>query len=120
MYTRELSPRARRTRACQLLESVGGTHLAHKRPEQMSGGERQRVAAARALVNHPAIVLADEPTGYLDAVAGARVIELLCDYSVSTGAVLIVATHNPRIGASMQGSVEMAFGRLKRQTPAPG
>lgn len=63
-------------------------------PDQLSGGEQQRVAIARALAHHPAIILADEPTGNLDAENAAHVVELLCEQVAASGATLVLATHN--------------------------
>ena len=121
LYAQNILPRTRRQRAASQLERVGGNHLMHKPPERMSGGERQLVAVARALVNDPKILLADEPTGSLDAAASAHVIELLRAYSRESDAVLIVATHNSNVAAAMQRKVAMAFGRLEEtDLPAGG
>lgn len=68
---------------------------AYKMPHQLSGGEQQRVVIARALLNEPSLILADEPTGNLDPETGEQVMELLYSISSNNGATIVVATHNP-------------------------
>jgi putative ABC transport system ATP-binding protein len=80
-----------------LLENVGLSHRADFFPEQISGGEKQRAAIARALVNDPAVVFADEPTGNLDSVNGAKVLELLESQTKKSGRTLILVTHDLEI-----------------------
>jgi putative ABC transport system ATP-binding protein len=80
-------------RATQLLESVGLGHRISHRPSQLSGGEQQRVAIARALVAKPAVLLADEPTGSLDAKSGNQVLALL-RHTADAGQAIVVATHD--------------------------
>jgi len=95
-------PRAeRRSRAAALLHAMGLDERAGFLPRHVSGGERQRAAVARALVNRPAIVLADEPTGSLDSVNGRRVVELLLDHVRAEGALVLVASHNPEVAAAL-------------------
>ena len=83
----------RRKRALEVLDKVGLKEQAHKKPNQMSGGQMQRVAIARALVNDPKILLADEPTGALDSVTSVQVMELLKE--VAKDRLVIMVTHNP-------------------------
>lgn len=90
-----ISKKERRQRALQALEEVGLREQAHKKPNQMSGGQMQRVAIARALVNNPDILLADEPTGALDTETSVQVMELL--KKVANDRLVIMVTHNPEL-----------------------
>lgn len=86
-----------RERAMQLLERVGLTHRLHHLPGQLSGGEKQRTAIARALINQPALILADEPTGALDQKTGNQITELLLEIQQEQKTTLVIVTHNPAI-----------------------
>ena len=88
-----VTKKERRKRALEVLDKVGLKEQAHKKPNQMSGGQMQRVAIARALVNDPKILLADEPTGALDSVTSVQVMELLKE--VAKDRLVIMVTHNP-------------------------
>ena len=90
-----ISKRARKKRALEALRKVGLKEQAHKKPNQMSGGQMQRVAIARALVNDPDILLADEPTGALDTTTSVQVMELLKE--VAKDRLVIMVTHNPEL-----------------------
>ena len=97
-------------RAAELLERVGLGSRAQHLPSQLSGGEQQRVAIARALVARPRVVLADEPTGKLDAVTAAAIQNLLVEMTVSQGSTLIVVTHNQELARSLDRAIEMLPG----------
>ena len=90
-----VSKKERRKRALQALDEVGLKEQAHKKPNQMSGGQMQRVAIARALVNNPDILLADEPTGALDSKTSVQVMELL--KKVANDRLVVMVTHNPEL-----------------------
>jgi putative ABC transport system ATP-binding protein len=104
---------ARHRRAVGLLAQVGLGDRMHHRPSELSGGEQQRVAMARALVNEPSILLADEPTGNLDVETGAAIVELLLDMSRAHATTLVVVTHDPDIAAKADTIIEMKDGRIQ-------
>lgn len=90
-----VSKQERRTRAIKALEDVGlGEHI-HKKPNQLSGGQMQRVSIARALINNPSIILADEPTGALDSTTSVQIMEILKE--ISYNKLIIMVTHNPEL-----------------------
>ncbi|WP_448664166.1 ABC transporter ATP-binding protein [Sphingomonas sp. CJ20] len=102
-------------RAAQLLTALGlGTRMTH-RPNQLSGGEQQRVAVARALANGPALVLADEPTGNLDEATADKVLEEFLSLVRGQGSAALIATHNERLAARMDRVVRLHEGRLVEQ-----
>ncbi len=100
-----------RGRASEVLTRVGLGDKLHRRPARLSGGERQRVALARALYHRPAIVLADEPTGNLDAQTGADILGLF-DELAAQNVALLVATHDEAIARSAGRVLRLAGGRL--------
>jgi predicted ABC-type transport system involved in lysophospholipase L1 biosynthesis ATPase subunit len=96
------------------LARLGLDDLGDKLPEEISGGQSQRVAIARALAGRPRLLLADEPTGQLDHVTGAAVIDALLDAADATGAALVVATHDQAVAERLEQRAEMHSGRLAR------
>ena len=110
-----LAARERRDRAENLLRLVGlGDRHGHL-PNQLSGGQRQRVAVARALANNPPLVLADEPTGNLDTVAGSGLMRLLRELNRTQGTTFIVVTHDPSVARQTDRVLVMADGKIIRE-----
>jgi ABC-type lipoprotein export system ATPase subunit len=103
-------------RGRELLTRVGlGERMDHK-PYELSGGEQQRVAVARALINNPQLVLADEPTGNLDSHTGQEIIGLLCALREERNTTLIIATHDPHIAARAPRVLELLDGQIVSQS----
>ena len=102
---------AARARAMSLLERMGVGDQADKLPATLSGGQQQRVAIARALANDPALVVADEPTGNLDAATAARVVDQLAALT-RDGRTVVIVTHDPEVAARAELAVRLADGRL--------
>ncbi len=103
------------TKAEQLLEQVGLIDRAMHRPKQLSGGEQQRVAVARALANDPEIVLADEPSGNLDTATGHRLHDLLFHLNAENDVTFLIATHNQELAARCDRRLEIADGKIREQ-----
>jgi ABC-type lipoprotein export system ATPase subunit len=103
-----------RRRAAALLGDMGLDERLTHRPGKLSGGERQRVAIARALVNQPDVLLADEPTGNLDAVTGGQILDVLRGYHAQ-GQTIVMVTHDQRIADAADRQLVLELGRLKRQ-----
>jgi putative ABC transport system ATP-binding protein len=101
----------RRQRAREAAEKVNLTDRLTHRPMQLSGGQCQRVAVARALVNDPALILADEPTGNLDTANGADVLRLLCGLH-EIGRTVVLVTHDPAVAARAARKIELRDGRI--------
>ena len=99
-------------RARELLAAIGLAERERSVPAELSGGQQQRVAVARALINRPAILLADEPTGNLDSAAGREIVDLLLRFRDSDGMTLIIATHNAEVAASCDRVVVIHDGRI--------
>jgi putative ABC transport system ATP-binding protein len=102
-----------RRMAAEALRSVGIEDLADKLPEELSGGQAQRVAAARVLAQRPRLVLADEPTGQLDRTTGQHLIEVLLNTAAQIGAALVVSTHDPSVADRLDSQWFMHEGRLR-------
>ena len=99
-------------RAKELLTLVGLSHRFGHRPNQLSGGEQQRVAIARALATDPALVIADEPTGNLDARNGENVLKLITELRAQTGKTFIIATHDPVVASHADRTIRIVDGNV--------
>jgi putative ABC transport system ATP-binding protein len=106
------SQRDAQARAAELLQVLGLTHRSHHRPDALSGGEQQRVAIGRALMNEPAVLLADEPTGNLDSVNSKSVCELLRDLATMRNTSIVMVTHEPTVAAYAQEVAVLKDGQL--------
>jgi len=107
-----LSSTERRQRVMDLLEAVGMRQRANHRPDQLSGGEQQRVAVARALATHPLLILADEPTANLDTENGKQVMEIMQRLNRETGTTFVFATHDPRLFGYAQRTIVLRDGQI--------
>lgn len=103
----------RREMAEKALESVGLADRMGHRPSELSGGQKQRVAIARAMVTRPKILLADEPTGALDSKTGKQVMEMFRQINREKGTTIIIVTHDPGIGASMERCIKIFDGLIQ-------
>ena len=107
--------RSARERAADLLNRVGMTELANHRPAELSGGQRQRVAVVRALINRPQLLLADEPTGSLDAGSADTIFDLLLELNRSEQVTLIIVTHSPTLAAKTEKVLHLDSGHLEER-----
>jgi putative ABC transport system ATP-binding protein len=114
----KLSRSQRRSRALDMLSSLGLSDRALHHPNQLSGGQQQRVAIARALVNSPGLVLADEPTGNLDSQTSREIMELFQRLNRERGLTLVVITHERNIAECASRIVELRDGRVESDGPA--
>ena len=115
LHEQKMSGKERSRRAKELLEMVGlGDRLTHL-PNQMSGGQCQRVAVARSLVNQPSLVLADEPTGELDTESSRETIDLMHDMNRRLGTTFIIVTHDPAVARRTDRVLIMGDGRIVRE-----
>ena len=105
-------PGEARKKALAALETVGIADWSKHRPAQLSGGQRQRVTIARSLVNDPALVWADEPTGALDSTTATEIIDLMRQLNRSQGLTLVLVTHDPGVGAQCDRIVRMRDGQI--------
>jgi ABC-type lipoprotein export system ATPase subunit len=112
MRGQPIGRRARRERSKELLALVGLADRIGHLPSQLSGGQRQRVAIARALANQPRLILADEPTGNLDSVAGEEIMDLLVDLNEKQGTTIMVVTHDRRVARTTDRILTMRDGYI--------
>ena len=113
MFYLGIPPAVRRTRAMELAERVGMADRVDHRPMQLSGGQQQRVCIARAMMNDPLILLADEPTGALDSKTGQAILELF-DELVASGRTIILVTHDPTVAHRCHRVLHLHDGRVHR------
>lgn len=109
-----ISQEMRRERAQQALMSVGLSHRINHKPTELSGGEQQRVSLARALINNPSIVLADEPTGNLDTATGREILRLLKDLNEKNQQTFIIVTHDPEVSEYADRKIYIRDGLIER------
>jgi ABC-type lipoprotein export system ATPase subunit len=107
-----VKPKAARERALEALDQVGLRDWATHRPAELSGGQRQRTTIARALVNHPAIVWADEPTGALDSSTANEIMGLMRQLNKEEGLTIVLVTHDANVGAQCERLVSMRDGEI--------
>lgn len=117
LYATKTNPTEAERRATDLLTAAGLSHALHHRPSELSGGERRRVAVARALVNRPRLLLVDEPTAELDAVSAERILSLL-RRAQQEGAALVAASHDPQVLALCRRTLRLRDGRLEEAAAA--
>lgn len=106
----------RRSKARELLDRVGLSHRMHHRPTQLSGGEQQRVSIARALMNNPVIVVADEPTGNVDGPTGRSIMALIQELNNERGVTFVIATHDPKVAEMADRALLVSQGHLVHHT----
>lgn len=111
-FPRRAHPRDASARAVELLERVGLSHRIDHRPGELSGGEKQRVAVVRALINRPVLLLADEPTGSLDRDHAQNLFDLLLEINREDGVTLIVVTHDESLAVQLGAVMRIERGRL--------
>jgi lipoprotein-releasing system ATP-binding protein len=111
-FYKTISKKENTEKAKQLLERVGlGSRINH-RPNELSGGEKQRVAIVRALINDPEILLCDEPTGNLDTKSGSEIQKLIWDLNEKTKQTVVIVTHDERFAESAGRVIRMADGKI--------
>ncbi len=113
-YTRENLPEhLKRQRAAEMLEKVGLADRAHHQPSQLSGGEQQRVAIARSLINRPQVLLADEPTGNLDSRTSEEILDMFEKLNGIDGITIILVTHDPGVAHHAQRTIRIRDGLIE-------
>jgi putative ABC transport system ATP-binding protein len=118
MIGRGLARRERVAKADELLQACAIEHRASASPGTLSGGERQRVAIARALANDPKLLLADEPTGALDSVIGAQIVDLLLRLRDGRGMTIVLVTNDDAVARAAARTLRIRDGRVEEPTPA--
>jgi ABC-type lipoprotein export system ATPase subunit len=111
-----IKPKEARERAMVALETVGLTQWASHRPAELSGGQRQRVTIARSMVNDPAIIWADEPTGALDSKTAAEIMTLMRELNIKDGLTFVLVTHDAGVGDLCDRIVRMRDGQIVGET----
>ena len=119
LFYRSTPPRGRRERCIELLKAVGLGDRLHHRPNELSGGQMQRVAIARSLVNDPVLLLADEPTGNLDSRSGEEILAVFGQLH-QAGRTVVVITHDEHIAGRCQRIVQLHDGKVVVEEAPPG
>jgi len=115
LYSSHINSKQRRELALQALESVGLRDRAHHKTNQLSGGEQQRIAIARALLNNPSLILADEPTGNLDTKTSTEIMDIFTHLNQDKKITLVMVTHEPDIACYAQKRIYMRDGKIIRE-----
>jgi len=115
LYSPHIHSKERREMALMALESVGLKGRAHHKTNQLSGGEQQRIAIARALLNNPSLILADEPTGNLDTKTSAEIMDIFTRLNKEKRITLVMVTHEPDIACYAQKRIYMRDGKIIRE-----